>query len=136
MNAPPNVGFAHFGFLVLLLLPVVAAACFFLRETVFRAARLISRFGAATAAFDDGVIGRRMFGGAAHLLPMISRFVVNCDAWIIGGVVKIIAGTAWAVSIPVRMIQSGSVRSYLFAMILGLAGCLGYYLYLARHLIR
>ena len=136
MNAPPNVGFAHFGFLVLLLLPVVAAACFFARDAVFRAARIIARFGAATRAFDDAVVGRRIFGGAAQLLPMISRFAVACDAWVIGGVVKIISGTAWAISIPVRMIQSGSVRSYLFAMILGLVGCVGYYLYLARHLIR
>jgi hypothetical protein len=136
MTAPPNVGFAHFGFLVLLLLPVVAAACFFAREAAFRMAKMISRCGAAMAAFDDAVIGRRMFGGAAHLLPLISRFAVTCDAWVVGGAVKIISGTAWAVSIPVRMIQSGSVRSYLFAMVLGLVGCLGYYLYLARHLIR
>ena len=136
MNAPANVAFAHFGFLVLLLLPVVAAACFFARDAVFRAARIIARFGAATRAFDDAVVGRRIFGGAAQLLPMISRFVVTCDTWVIGGAVKIIAGTAWAVSIPVRMIQSGSARSYLFAMVLGLVACLGYYLYLARHLIR
>jgi hypothetical protein len=136
MNAPAHVGFAHSGFLVLLLLPVVAAACFFARDAVFRAARMISRLGAATEAFDDAVIGRRLFGGAAHLLPMLSSFAVTCDAWVIGGAVKIIAGTTWAISIPVRMIQSGSVRSYLFAMVLGLVGCLGYYLYLARHLIR
>jgi hypothetical protein len=135
MTAPPNVGFAHFGFLILLLLPVVAAACFFARDAVFRMARVISRYGAAMAAFDDGVIGRRIFGHAAHLLPMISCFAANCDAWVIGGVVKIMAGSVWAISIPVRMIQSGSVRSYLFAMVLGLVGCLGYYLYLARHLI-
>src|ERR1700733_13151573 len=120
MNAPPNVGFAHFGFLVLLLLPVVAAACFFARDAVFRAARIIARFGAATRAFDDAVIGRRLFGGAAPLLPMLSRFAGTRRAGVIGGPVNIIAGTTWAISIPVRMIQSGSVRSYLFAMVLGL----------------
>jgi hypothetical protein len=136
MTTPPNVSFAHSGFLILLLLPVAAVACFFARDAVFRAAKMISRFGAATEAFDDGVIELRVFGGAAQLLSMISRIAVTCDAWVIGGVAKIIAGTTWAVSIPVRMIQSGSVRSYLFAMVLGLVGCLGYYLYLARHLIR
>lgn len=73
---------------------------------------------------------------ARFVLPVIARFAATCDAWVIGGVVKIMAGTTWAISIPVRMIQSGSVRSYLFAMVLGLIGCLGYYLYLARHLIR
>jgi hypothetical protein len=36
----------------------------------------------------------------------------------------------------VRMIQSGSLRSYMFAMVMGLIGFLGYYLYLARHSIR
>ena len=136
MTSPPSVGFAHSGFLILLLLPVAALACFFARDAVSRVARMISRIGGATEAFDDAVIGRRIFAGAAHLLPVISRFAVACDAWVIGGVVKIISGTAWAISIPVRMIQSGSVRSYLFAMILGLVGCVGYYLYLARHLIR
>jgi hypothetical protein len=70
------------------------------------------------------------------VLPMIARFTANCDAWIIGGAVKIIVGTIWAISIAVRTIQIGSVRSYMFAMVMGLIGFLGYYLYLARHSIR
>ena len=75
-------------------------------------------------------------GGAARLLRMISRLAASFDAWVVGAMLQIVAGTIWAVSIPVRMIQSGSLRSYMFATVMGLIGFLGYYLYLARHSIR
>jgi hypothetical protein len=136
MTAPLNVSFAHAGFYVLLLWAAAAAAYFFARKSFLRVASMIRGFSAAMGVFDIDLIDRVVVGGAARLLRMISRFAASVDAWVVGGVVKIIAGTIWAKSIPVRMIQSGSLRSYMFAMTIGLIGFLGYYLYLARHSIR
>jgi hypothetical protein len=136
MSSPPNVSFAYFGFLVLLLLAVAAVVGFFAREALFRAASTISRFSAALGAFDIAAVDHIMVGGAARLLRVISRFAASLDAWVVAGVVQIVAGTIWAISIPVRMIQTGSLRGYMFAMTIGLIGFLGYYLYLARHSIR
>lgn len=136
MTTPQPVSFAHFGWFVLV--PFVAAALtyFFARKTFLRAAIAIGRCSAALGLFDIEVIDRLVLGGAARLLRAIAQFATKCDAWVVGGVVQIIAGTIWAISIPMRMLQSGSLRSYMFAMVMGLIGFLGYYLYLARHSIR
>jgi hypothetical protein len=120
----------------LLLLAAAGLAHFFARKSFLRAARAISGFSAALGAFDIDLLDRVVVGGAARVLRMISRLAASLDAWVVGAMLQIVAGTIWAVSIPVRMIQSGSLRSYMFAMVMGLIGFLGYYLYLARHSIR
>ena len=136
MTAPLSVSFARSGFYVLLLLAAAGLAQYFARKSFLRAASAISGFSAALAAFDIDLLDRVVVGGAARVLRMISRLAASLDAWVVGAVLQIVAGTIWAVSIPVRMIQSGSLRSYMFAMVMGLIGFLGYYLYLARHSIR
>jgi hypothetical protein len=136
MTAPLSVSFARSGFYVLLLLAAAGLAHVFARKSFLRAASAISGFSAALAAFDIDLLDRVVVGGAARVLRMISRLAASLDAWVVGAVLQIVAGTIWAVSIPVRMIQSGSLRSYMFAMVMGLIGFLGYYLYLARHSIR
>ena len=136
MTAPLSVSFARSGFYVLLLLAAAGLAHVFARKSFLRAASAISGFSAALAAFDIDLLDRVVVGGAARVLRMISRLAASLDAWVVGAVLRIVAGTIWAVSIPVRMIQSGSLRSYMFAMVMGLIGFLGYYLYLARHSIR
>ena len=136
MTAPLSVSFARSGFYVLLLLAAAGLAHVFARKSFLRAASAISGFSAALAAFDIDLLDRVVVGGAARVLRMISRLAASLDAWVVGAVLQIVAGTIWAVGIPVRMIQSGSLRSYMFAMVMGLIGFLGYYLYLARHSIR
>jgi hypothetical protein len=136
MTAPLSVSFARSGFYVLLLLAAAGLAHVFARKSFLRAASAISGFSAALAAFDIDLLDRVVVGGAARVLRMISRLAASLDAWVVGAVLQIVAGTIWAVSIPVRMIQSGSLRSYMFATVMGLIGFLGYYLYLARHSIR
>ena len=136
MTAPLSVSFARSGFYVLLLLAAAGLAHVFARKSFLRAASAISGFSAALAAFDIDLLDRVVVGGAARVLRMISRLAASLDAWVVGAVLQIVAGTIWAVSIPVRMIQSGSLRSYMFATVMGLVGFIGYYLYLARHSIR
>lgn len=136
MTAPLSVSFARSGFYVLLLLAAAGLAQYFARKSFLRAASTINGFSAALGAFDIDLLDRVVVGGAARLLRMISRLAASFDAWVVGAMLQIVAGTIWAVSIPVRMIQSGSLRSYMFAMVMGLIGFLGYYLYLARHSIR
>jgi len=136
MTAPLSVSFARSGFYVLLLLAAAGLAHVFARKSFLRAASAISGFSAALAAFDIDLLDRVVVGGAARVLRMISRLAASLDAWVVGAMLQIVAGTIWAVSIPVRMIQSGSLRSYMFATVMGLIGFLGYYLYLARHSIR
>jgi hypothetical protein len=136
MTAPLSVSFARSGFYVLLLLAAAGLAQYFARKSFLRAASTINGFSAALGAFDIDLLDRVVVGGAARLLRMISRLAASFDAWVVGAMLQIVAGTIWAVGIPVRMIQSGSLRSYMFAMVMGLIGFLGYYLYLARHSIR
>ena len=136
MTAPLSVSFARSGFYVLLLLAAAGRAQYFARKSFLRAASTINGFSAALGAFDIDLLDRVVVGGAARLLRMISRLAASFDAWVVGAMLQIVAGTIWAVGIPVRMIQSGSLRSYMFAMVMGLIGFLGYYLYLARHSIR
>jgi len=136
MTAPLSVSFARSGFYVLLLLAAAGLAHYFARKSFLRAASTINGFSAALGAFDIDLLDRVVVGGAARLLRMISRLAASFDAWVVGAMLQIVAGTIWAVSIPVRMIQSGSLRSYMFATVMGLVGFLGYYLYLARHSIR
>jgi hypothetical protein len=50
--------------------------------------------------------------------------------------VKFAAGVIGALSFPVRMIQNGSVQSYMLSIVFGLIAILGYALYLAHHAIR
>jgi|SRR5271170_2119592 len=106
------------------------------RDAVRRSFDALGRIGASLTAFDIDVIDRLVFDGTGRALRSISRIASHSDAWIVGGAMNIIAGTIWAVSIPVRMIQSGSLRSYALLMVIGLIGFLGYYLYLAHHSIR
>jgi hypothetical protein len=50
--------------------------------------------------------------------------------------VKFAAGVIGALSFPVRMIQNGSVQSYMLSIVFGLIAILGYAQYLAHHAIR
>ena len=77
-----------------------------------------------------------MVNYTANLARSFAKIVNSCDAWIFDAPVKAIAGIIWALSIPIRMIQSGLVRSYKLSMVLGLIGILGYYLYVSSHTVR
>lgn len=71
-----------------------------------------------------------------NLARSFAKVMNSCDAWIFDAPAKAIAGIVWALSIPVRLIQSGLLRSYILSMVLGLIGILGYYLYVSSHTVR
>jgi len=76
-----------------------------------------------------------MVSFTSRLTRSFAKIVNSCDA-ALDAPVKAFAGIIWALSIPVRLIQSGLVRSYTLSIVVGLIAILGYYLYAASHGIR
>lgn len=94
---------------------------------------VIKRVGLAVDAFDTRVIDGFGVMGVARVAGWCSKLLVRFDAWTVDGVVNVGARVVWALSIPVRRIQSGFVQNYVLAFVIGLVGFLGYFFYLARH---
>lgn len=136
MTASPPFSF---GYLVLFVVAMLVAAAVILvlaRDAVGRTFEMLRSGAVAFEAFDAEFIDRPMTNGAARLARLISRIAILCDTWLIEGPVNFGASMVWALSIPVRRIQNGSVRSYMLCIAVGLIGLLGYGLYLAHHVVR
>jgi NADH-quinone oxidoreductase subunit L len=83
--------------------------------------------GTTLGAFDANVIDGLGVNGAAWLTRFISGLSIWWDTWIVDGSVRLGSRLVWLLSYPVRMVQTGLVQSYMFLIVLGLVGFLGYY---------
>jgi NADH-quinone oxidoreductase subunit L len=83
--------------------------------------------GTTLGAFDANVIDGLGVNGAAWLTRFISGVSIWWDTWIVDGSVRLGSRLVWLLSYPVRMVQTGLVQSYMFLIVLGLVGFLGYY---------
>jgi hypothetical protein len=79
-------------------------------------------------SFDRGVIDGLGVNGAGWLTRATSLVSAWWDKWIIDGILNLGARIVWALSIPVRMLQSGRVGNYALWIVLGVLLFLGYYL--------
>jgi NADH-quinone oxidoreductase subunit L len=79
-------------------------------------------------AFDRGVVDGVGVNGAGWLTRFTSRVSMVWDSWIVDGLVNLSARIVWALSYPVRMLQTGRVSRYALFMLLGVLIFLGYYL--------
>jgi hypothetical protein len=136
MTASPHVSLAHLWPVVLLVLIAAAGIFVFGRGLARSIARTVYRCSVVLGAVDAKVIDQAGVNGAARLTHASSAIAISADDWIIDGAVKAIARIIWTFSLPVRMIQSGAMQSYMLLMVIGLIGFLGYYLYMAHHAIR
>jgi hypothetical protein len=109
---------------------------FFGRRLARRTVNIICRCSVAFGSFDAEVIDGVGVNGVGRLASAASSILSWFEAWIVEGPVKFAAGVIGALSFPVRMIQNGSVQSYMLSIVFGLIAILGYALYLAHHAIR
>jgi len=135
MNAPHHFSLAHFWPIALLALIGVAGTFVFGRGLVRKLVTVVYRCSVALGSFDAKVVDEAGIGGVGRLVRAISSLSIWSDSWI-DGAVKVGARILWALSFPVRMMQSGAMQSYMLLMVIGLIGFLGYYLYVAHHTIR
>jgi hypothetical protein len=136
MRATHPFALHHLWFVVLFALIMVVAIFSFARNFAGRTFEMLRRCSAALDDFDKEVIDGLGVNGAGILARAISRISIWCETWIVESPVKLGAGAIRALSIPVRMIQSGLLQSYILLVVIGLIGVLGYYLYTAHHVIR
>jgi len=84
--------------------------------------------GQKMAEFDVGVIDGGI-NGAAWLTRASSKTTMWWDTWIIDGAVRLTGFLVKFSSYPVRMVQTGLVQNYAFAVVLGVIVILGYYVF-------
>jgi hypothetical protein len=135
-TTPHPFAFHHLWLALLLMLIAAGSVLQAGRPAVRRMFDLLYRWGMALDSFDAKTIDGFAVGGAGRLALAISQVPIWCDAWLVEGPVNVGARAIWAVSIPVRMMQSGLVSGYMLDIVIGLVGFLGYCLYLVHHTIR
>jgi hypothetical protein len=136
-STPPHPSAFHHLWLALLFLLITAGSVLPVgRPAVRRMFDLLYRCGMALDSFDAKTIDGFAVDGAGRFALAISQVLIWCDAWLVEGLVNGGARAIWAVSIPVRMMQSGLVAGYMLGIVIGLVGFLGYCLYLVHHTIR
>jgi hypothetical protein len=136
MNATHQFVLGHF-WLVFLLVLIAAVFVFVLwRRAARQTFDVIRACSVALESFDAKVIDGFVVNGLGRLVNGASKGARLCDAWVIDGPVNVGARIIWALSFPVRMIQSGLVQSYMLFVVVGLIGVLGYCLYLGHHAVR
>jgi NADH-quinone oxidoreductase subunit L len=81
----------------------------------------------AFGRFDARVIDGFGVDGAGWLARAVSRISMWWDKWIVDGLVNLVGKIINALSVPVRMLQSGVFSSYAVLILLGLVILLGYY---------
>jgi hypothetical protein len=121
---------------VIFALIVIVGIFSFGKDLARRTFEKLRRCSAALDDFDKKAIDGLGISGVGVLARAISRISIWCEAWLVESPVKWGAGAIRAFSVPVRMIQSGLLPSYVLFMVIGLIGLLGYYLYVAHHVIR
>jgi hypothetical protein len=136
MTAPEQFSLGHLWLLALAALIAAAVIGLFARRLVRRILEMFYRWGVALDSFDAKVIEGFGVNGIALLAGAISKLAIWCDAWLVEAPVNVGGRMIWAFSIPIRMIQTGFIQSYLLCMVVGLIGILGCCLYLARHAVR
>ncbi len=136
LTAPHPISFHHLWLALLLTLVVAGSVLYAGRPAVRRIFDFLYRWGSALDSFDAETIDGLAVDGAGRFALAISQVPIWCDAWLIEGPLNLGARAIWAVSIPVRMMQSGLVPGYMLGMVIGLVGFLGYCLYLGHHTIR
>jgi hypothetical protein len=107
-----------------------------LRSLAGRAASALFRCGLVLDSFDTDSIDGVGVNAVARLMRATSAISLGCEVSIVETPVKLGAGAIWALSFPVRMIQSGRIQGYMLSIVIGLIAILGYCLHLARHAIR
>ncbi len=90
---------------------------------VNRVKDLSTAFSVVDAKLIDGVC----VDGAGWLARVISRISMWWDKWVVDGLVNLVGKVTNALSVPVRMFQTGVFSSYAMLILLGLAILLGYY---------
>jgi NADH-quinone oxidoreductase subunit L len=83
--------------------------------------------GTTLGAFDANVIDGFGVDGSAWFTRFTSRVSIWWDTWIVDGLVNLGARIVWVLSLPVRMLQTGLVQSYMLLIVIGLLLFLGYY---------
>jgi hypothetical protein len=136
MRAPDQLSLGHLWLLALAALIAAAVIWLFARRLVRRILEMFCRWGVALDTFDTTVVEGFGVNGTALLAGAISKIAIWCDAWLIEAPVNAGARMIWALSIPIRMIQTGFIQSYMLCVVVGLIGILGCCLYLARHAVR
>jgi hypothetical protein len=136
LTAPHQISFQHPWLALPLMLVVAGSVLYVGRPAVRRMFDFLCRWGSALDSFDAKTIDGLAVDRAGRFALAISQVPIWCDTWLVEGPVNVGARVIWAVSIPVRMMQSGSVPGYMLGMVIGLVGFLGYCLYLGHHTIR
>jgi hypothetical protein len=107
-----------------------------IRTQARRAFDLLCRWSVALDSFDAKFVDGFGVGGVAGLARAVSKISIWSEAWLVDSPTKVVPEIVWALSFPVRMIQSGSLQNYVLFIVVGLIGCLGYYLHFAHHVVR
>ena len=83
--------------------------------------------GTALSTFDQNVVDGGV-NGAGWLTLLTSRASIFWDTWIVDGLVNLLAIVTRALSLPVRLLQTGFVQGYALLIVLGVLTFVGYYL--------
>jgi NADH-quinone oxidoreductase subunit L len=86
--------------------------------------------------FDARVIDGVGVDGAGWLACVFSRISMWWDKWVVDGLVNFVGKFTNALSVPVRMIQTGTFSTYAVLILVGLAILLGYYGHHMHTLVR
>ena len=83
--------------------------------------------GTVMSRFDNKIVDGGV-NGAGWLTRFTSILSVWWDTWVVDGSVRLLAFSVKLASYPMRIVQTGYLQSYAFAILVGVAVALGYYL--------
>jgi hypothetical protein len=107
-------------------------AAYQLRSVAARARSFLFRCSIALSFFDTEIIDGAGPDRVARLMRAGSSILIWCESNLVEIPANFVAGLVWALSIPVRMVQSGRMQGYMLSIVIGLIAILGYCLHLAR----
>jgi hypothetical protein len=107
-------------------------AAYQLRSVAARARSFLFRCSIALSFFDTEIIDGAGPDRVVRLMRAGSSILIWCESNLVETLSDLIVGLIWALSIPVRMMQSGRMQSYMLSIVIGLIAILGYCLHLAR----
>jgi hypothetical protein len=107
-------------------------AAYQLRSVAARARSFLFRCSIALSFFDTEIIDGAGPDRVARLMRAGSSILIWCESNLVETLSDLIVGLIWALSIPVRMMQSGRMQGYMLSIVIGLIAILGYCLHLAR----
>lgn len=96
-------------------------------------ARGVLRSSKATAGFETDRLERWTDALSIALPRALASAAAWSDTSVVDRAVRTLAGAVESLSMPVRLLQNGRLRTYLLHIALGLIAILGYCLYRAGH---